>query len=116
MGATSENIAITLPLDYTLENTKIINEQLALAEKVIKEYTEILERYRMSTRYMLLAGEQVACIISEDEECYTITKGRAPRYKNEIVVGEIYAEDMGYKIGDELKVFRDDRGRSKDFA
>lgn len=114
MGATSENIAITLPLDYTLENTEIINEQLALAEKVIKEYTEISERYRTSTRYMLLAGEQVACIVSEDEEAYTITKGRAPRYKNEIVVGEIYAEDMGYKIGDELKVSY--KGKSGNFV
>ena len=104
MGATSENIAITIPLDYSPENTVIINEQLALAESVIKEYTEIQERYRTSTRYMLLNGEQLSCIISEDEETFTITKGRAPRYKNEIVIGQIYAEDMGYKIGDEVKV------------
>ena len=104
MGATSENIGISLPLDYSPENTEIIKEQFALAESVIKEYIEIVERYRTSTRYMLLNGEQLSCIVSEDEESFTITEGRAPRYKNEIVIGQIYAEDMGYRVGDELKV------------
>ncbi len=104
MGATSENIAVTIPVDYSLENIKLVNEQLELTENVIREYTDILERYRMSQRYMLLEGVQLACEVAEDEECFTITKGRAPRYKNEIVVGEIYADEMGYDIGDEVKV------------
>ncbi|MBQ6025236.1 MAG: FtsX-like permease family protein [Lachnospiraceae bacterium] len=104
MGATSENIAVTIPIDYSPENTKIVNEQLELTENVIREYTDILERYRMSQRYMLLEGVQLACEVAEDEECFTITKGRVPRYKNEIVVGEIYADEMGYDIGDEVKV------------
>ena len=104
MGATSENIAVTIPVDYSLENIKLVNEQLELTENVIREYTDILERYRMSQRYMLLEGVQLACEVAEDEECFTITKGRVPRYKNEIVVGEIYADEMGYDIGDEVKV------------
>jgi len=104
MGATSENIAVTIPVDYSPENTVIVNEQLRLTENVIREYTDITERYRMSNRYMLLNGEQLSCCVAEDEECFTVTKGRAPRYKNEIVVGEIYADEMGYEIGDEVKV------------
>ena len=67
----------------------------------------------MSTKYMLIDGQNVACRISDDEEGFVITKGRAPRYDNEIVVGQTFSEDMGYNIGDTLKVSY--RGKDGDF-
>ena len=113
MGATSENVAVIVPVEYSPENTKFVNDQFELTERIINEYSLVLERYRMSTRYMLLDGQNIACRISEDEEGFVITKGRAPRYDNEIVVGQLFAEDMEYRIGDKLKVSY--RGKSREF-
>ena len=113
MGATSENVTVTVPVDYSPENTEYVNKQFALTESIIKEYSDYTERYRMSTKYMLIDGQNVACRISDDEEGFVITKGRAPRYVNEIVVGQLFAEDMGYKIGDTLKVAY--RGKEAEF-
>ena len=113
MGATSENVTVTIPVEYSPENTEYIYKQFALTESIIKEYSDFTERYRMGTKYMLLDGQNVACSISEDEEGFVITKGRVPRYDNEIVVGQLFAEDMGYKIGDTLKVAY--RGKDGEF-
>ena len=113
MGATSENVTVTVPVDYSPENTEYVNKQFALTESIIKEYSDYTERYRMSTKYMLIDGQNVACRISDDEEGFVITKGRAPRYDNEIVVGQTFSEDMGYNIGDTLKVSY--RGKDGDF-
>ena len=113
MGATSENVAVTVPVDYSPENTEYVNKQFTLTENIIKEYSDYTERYRMATKNMLLDGQNVACRISEDEEGFVITKGRTPRYDNEIVIGQLFAEDMGYSIGDTLKVAY--RGKDGEF-
>ncbi|MCR5249463.1 MAG: FtsX-like permease family protein [Lachnospiraceae bacterium] len=105
MGATSEDIDIYRDyVEYSPENTENVLEQEAKIENLIREYTEIEERYFSDGKYMLLNGEKIFCRISEDEETFTVTKGRAPLYKNEILVGQAYAEDMGYKIGDKYTV------------
>ena len=113
MGATSENVAIAVPVEYSPENTEYVNKQFELTECVIREYSDYTERYRLATKYMLLDGQNVACRISEDDEGFVITKGRVPRYDNEIVVGQLFAEDMGYGIGDKLKVAY--RGKEGEF-
>ena len=113
MGATSENVTVTVQVDYSPENTEYVNKQFALTENIIKEYSDYTERYRMATKNMLLDGQNVACRISEDEEGFVITKGRTPRYDNEIVIGQLFAEDMGYSIGDTLKVAY--RGKDGEF-
>lgn len=105
MGATSEDIMIYFDFtDYSPENTEMVLEQEAKAEEVIREYSEIEERYFCGGKYMLLNGEKIFCRISEDQEAFVITKGRAPLYQNEILVGQAYAEDMGYEIGDKYEV------------
>ena len=114
MGATSENVAVTIPVDYSPENTELVRKQFELTENIISEFSEFEERYRMSRKYMLLNGQNIACNISEDDEVFVVTKGRVPRFDNEIVVGQLYAEDMGYSIGDKLTVSY--RGRSKEFV
>ncbi len=114
MGGTSENLEVYIDFDeYSPENTEYVTEQIRKTEEIIREYTDISERYFFNDKYLLLDGEKINCRISEDEETFTVTEGRAPKYDNEIVVGQIYAEDIGYQIGDKLPVSY--RGRTRDF-
>lgn len=112
MGATSENITISINTEErSPENTEYVRKQFEKMEDIIREYSDIEERYGFESTYMILNGEKLYCIMSEDEEVFTVTKGRAPLYENEIVVSQIYAEDMGYNIGDVVEVSF--RGRKK---
>ena len=105
MGATSENITIAMNTEErSPENTEYVRKQFEKMEDIIREYSDIEERYGFESTYMILNGEKLYCIMSEDEEVFTVTKGRAPLYENEIVVSQIYAEDMGYNIGDVVEV------------
>ncbi|MCR4609244.1 MAG: FtsX-like permease family protein [Eubacterium sp.] len=112
MGAISEDITVYLDTEeYSPENTEYVRRQFDSIENIIRQYTDIEERYGFESTYMVLNGEKLSCRMAEDEEVFTVTKGRAPLYYNEIVVSQIYAEDMGYNIGDVLEVSY--RGRKK---
>ena len=112
MGAISEDITVYLDTEgYSPENTEYVKNQFESIETIIRQYTDIEERYGFEGSYMVLNGEKLSCRMAEDEEVFTVTKGRAPLYENEIVVSQIYAEDMGYNIGDVLEVSY--RGRKK---
>ena len=112
MGATSENITISVDTEErSPENTEYVRNQFESIEDIIREYSDIEERYGFEGTYMVLNGEKLYCRMADDEEVFTVTKGRAPLYENEIVVSQIYAEDMGYNIGDVLEVSY--RGRKK---
>jgi len=105
MGATSENITIYVDTEErSPENTEYVRNQFESIEDIIREYSDIEERYGFEDTYMVLNGEKLYCRMADDEEVFTVTKGRAPLYENEIVVSQIYAEDMGYNIGDVLEV------------
>ena len=114
MGATNSNVDIYLDFeDYSPENTAYVKSRIGEIENVIREYTDVSERYFMGMKSLMLDGQNLSCRFAEDEEVFTVTEGRAPLYDNEIVVGQVYAEDMGYQIGDKLPVSY--RGRTKDF-
>ncbi|MBP3233390.1 MAG: FtsX-like permease family protein [Eubacterium sp.] len=105
MGATSENITISVDTEErSPENTEYVRNQFESIEDIIREYSDIEERYGFEGTYMVLNGEKLYCRMADDEEVFTVTKGRAPLYENEIVVSQIYAEDMGYNLGDVLEV------------
>ena len=115
MGATSEDINVYPDVgDLNEESAKIAWDTIETTEKVIGKYTEIEERYFIDSAYMILDGEKLQGIISDTEEGFCVTKGRVPKYKNEVAVSQIYAEDMGYKIGDKVTV--EYRGASGDFV
>ena len=115
MGATNENITVFIQTDgRSPENTEYVRNQFEIIEKIITEYTGIEERYGFESTYMVFNGEKLYCNMADDEEVFTVTKGRAPLYANEVVVSQIYAEDMGYKIGDKVEVSY--HGRKDDFV
>lgn len=115
MGATNENITVSIQTDgRSPENTEYVRNQFEIIEKIITEYTGIEERYGFESTYMVFNGEKLYCNMADDEEVFTVTKGRAPLYANEVVVSQIYAEDMGYKIGDKVEVSY--HGRKDDFV
>ncbi len=115
MGATNENITVCIQTDgRSPENTEYVRNQFEIIEKIITEYTGIEERYGFESTYMVFNGEKLYCNMADDEEVFTVTKGRAPLYANEVVVSQIYAEDMGYKIGDKVEVSY--HGRKDDFV
>ena len=114
MGATLENFGVDLPFDeFSPEYTQYVRDTYDQIENIIGQYTEIEERYGYTSSYMLFNGEKLLCTFAEDEEVFTVTKGRFPKYENEVVVSQIYAEDMGYHIGDKVEVAY--RGRKKEF-
>jgi len=112
MGGTNEDISVEVSVpEYSSEYTDSVWENLEKIENVIEEYTGIEEKYRLNGKYMVLDGEKLYCLISEDEEGFTVVKGDAPKKANEIAVGQVYAEDMGYSIGDKLIVkYRENSG------
>ena len=115
MGATSENMTVYLETEeYGPENTEYVRKQYASIETLIRQYADIEERYGFESTYMVLNGEKLSCRMAEDDEVFTVTKGRAPLYANEVVVSQIYAEDMGYKIGDMVEVSY--RGKRNSFV
>lgn len=115
MGATNENITVFIQTDgRSPENTEYVRSQFEIIEKIITDYTGIEERYGFESTYMVFNGEKLYCNMADDEEVFTVTKGRAPLYANEVVVSQIYAEDMGYKIGDKVEVSY--HGRKDDFV
>ena len=115
MGATNENITVFIQTGgRSPENTEYVRNQFEIIEKIITDYTDIEERYGFESTYMVLNGEMLYCNMADDEEVFTVTKGRAPLYSNEVVVSQIYAEDMGYKIGDKVEVSY--HGRKDDFV
>ncbi len=115
MGATNENITVFIQTDgRSPENTEYVRNQFEIIEKIITDYTGIEERYGFESTYMVFNGEKLYCNMADDEEVFTVTKGRAPLYANEVVVSQIYAEDMGYKIGDKVEVSY--HGRKDDFV
>ena len=115
MGATSENLYVNFDfIDYSPENTTYVTGFVEKIEAVLDEYGGYKERYFWNGKYVLLDGQRINCRMSEDADTFTITKGRAPKYANEIVVGQNYAEDMGYKIGDTLEASY--RGRTGEFV
>ncbi len=115
MGATNEDITIFVQTDErSPENTEYVRNQFEIIEKIITEYTGIEERYGFESTNMVFNGEKLYCNMADDEEVFTVTKGRAPLYANEVVVSQIYAEDMGYKIGDKVEVSY--HGRKDDFV
>ena len=115
MGATSENINVYPDLvDLNEENKAKAWEIAEKTEQVIKKYTDIEERYLLDNAFMIFDGEKIRGFISYTEEGFCITKGRVPKYKNEVAVSQIYAEDMGYKIGDKVTV--EYRGVSGEFV
>ena len=115
MGATNENITVFIQTDgRSPENTEYVRSQFEIIEKIITDYTGIEERYGFESTYMVFNGEKLYCNMADDEEVFTVTKGRAPLYANEVVVSQIYAEDMGYKIGDKVEVSY--LGRKGDFV
>ena len=115
MGATNEDITVFVQTDErSPENTEYVRNQFETIEKIITENTGIEERYGFESTYMVFNGEKLYCNMADDEEVFTVTKGRAPLYANEVVVSQIYAEDMGYKIGDKVEVSY--HGRKDDFV
>ena len=113
MGAISENITVYVGTDGdNPDNKEYVRKQFRSIETIIRQYTDIEERYGFESTYMVLNGEKLSCRMAEDEAVFTVTKGRAPLYENEVVVSHIYAEDMGYNIGDVVEVSY--RGRKKD--
>ncbi len=80
-------------------------DYLKNAEEIVKENYEIKNKQREVHYYASLEGENLSCEIYEDvEEPLGIYEGRAPIYKNEIMITEMVADALDLKIGDEVSV------------
>lgn len=83
-------------------------------ERTIRKTSEFRISYRScGNYYMSVEGEQMmACIYDGAEYVKAISKGRAPFYKNEVVMTEIAAQNLGLKIGDTVTIaFRDKKAQ-----
>ena len=70
----------------------------------VREHDRINTKYFTNGFYMSVNGEEIYCSSNLYPEDIYITKGRAPKYDNEIIITEMVAEELGLKIGDTVSV------------
>lgn len=86
------------------------NETIKEIEATILEYSEIEKKYYYSSNYLSLNGEEIYCSIYQSPEMIpAVTKGRAPKYDNEIVITDILADELDLKMGDKVTVSHKDK-------
>lgn len=74
-------------------------------EEYITEKTEILAKYPYSFTTARLNGETVSLWVMEDPEALTsLLSGRLPKYKNEIIITQYFADLHGLSIGDKVQI------------
>lgn len=89
-------------IEVTYLETEDIREQV---EKEIEKITQIENKFKVFSAYFTLEEQELLGISYSDTSLYqSITKGRAPRYKNEIIITEIIADELGKQIGDTVTV------------
>lgn len=72
-------------------------------DEIVASYSDIKEKNSKISVYVSLNGESLYCEAYEfPEYISSILKGRAPLYKNEIVITEMVAEALDLKMGDEV--------------
>lgn len=81
-------------------------EQLEGIEKIIRKYSSFETAYKSCNNYYFsVNGEQIMlCMYDGAEYILGITKGRSPKYDNEIVMTEIAADNLGLAVGDKVTV------------
>ncbi len=72
--------------------------------QTVEQYTAVENEYYWTNVYFSIEGEETMCIVYQDPEQFSILKGRAPLYKNEIVLTEIQAQELDLSMGDEAVV------------
>ena len=86
------------------------NETIKEIEATILEYSEIEKKYYYSSNYLSLNGEEIYCSIYQSPEMIpAVTKGRVPKYDNEIVITDILADELDLKMGDKVTVSHKDK-------
>lgn len=73
-------------------------------EQTVEAYSEIEAAYYMTNTYFSIEGEEIMCTIYQNPEQFSMLKGRAPIYDNEIVITEILAEELELQTGDEVMI------------
>ncbi|SEH42795.1 MacB-like core domain-containing protein [Ruminococcus flavefaciens] len=76
--------------------------------ETVKEYDPIHRRYVSLGTYISLNGEEIYCRMDFYPEDIITTKGRAPKYDNEIVITEMVADEFDLKLGDIVKIAKFD--------
>ncbi|WP_295070820.1 FtsX-like permease family protein [Ruminococcus sp.] len=72
--------------------------------ETVKEYDPIHRRYVSLGTYISLNGEEIYCRMDFYPEDIITTKGRAPKYDNEIVITELVADEFDLKLGDTVNI------------
>lgn len=88
---------------------KASDKDIKNIEKTVKKYSAIEKKYYLISEYVSINGGENMCMVYKNPEVLTTLKGRAPLYDNEIVVTEILAEELGLKMGDEVRLSRLDK-------
>ena len=93
--------------DFQLFYTSLSEDEdyLKKAEAIVEDTYGIKEKQREIHYYASLDGENLSCEIYENTEApLGVYDGRAPHYKNEIMITEMVADALDLKIGDEVSV------------
>ena len=72
--------------------------------ETFKKYDPIHRKYFSTGTYISINGEEIYCCVDFYPEDIITTKGRAPKYDNEIVITEIVADELDIKLGDTVNV------------
>ncbi|WP_024861126.1 ABC transporter permease [Ruminococcus flavefaciens] len=84
-------------------------EEIDRVMDTVKENGGLQTRYFSHGVYLSLDGEEIYCSIDLYPEDIYVTKGRAPKYDNEIVITEIAADEFDLKIGDKVDIAKYDK-------
>lgn len=87
-------------------NESISDETVEEIEDVIENYTEIERRYFYDLFQLSINGDEYSCNVYKNPEFIVMEEGRAPQYDNEIAITDFLAKELDLKIGDKVKVSR----------
>ncbi len=103
MGLVAYDIQVQAKTEDMAKKWEQVDEQ-------IKEYSKLTDVNSVTSGYMSLNGENLACEVYEYPETIPgLLEGRLPLYDNEILITEFVAESLNLKMGDEVTVSEYDK-------
>ena len=113
---TGDNIKMIFESLDTDISVKIYDDSIAEKdiENIINEYTTIEDKYKSAMEYFTIDGNKIQTNISADSSQFkNVIYGRTCKYDNEILVTQLFADEIGKNIGDRVTVKFDET--SKEF-
>ncbi len=104
------SMGLVMPDVEVQAKTENMAKRLEQVDERIEAYSKLTDVNSVTSSYMSLNGENLACVLYEYPETIPgLLEGRLPLYDNEILITEFVAESLELEMGDEVTVSEYDK-------